>query len=148
MVVRVKLRVRSRLTSRSLELAVLAKSGAESARPCIVVDESIARELGLWPSATCRVLEVEEASSISESCLIEDAVELELLGEGGEALSRVTADLVVQRGLIEPLITDITIDELGIVVVSFSRGLWRHVNDSPHVVRKSVTSNSAPLLDR
>jgi hypothetical protein len=84
------------------------------------------------------VLEVEEASSISEACLIGDAVELELLGEGGEALSRVTADLVVQRGLIEPLITDITIDELGIVVVSFSRGLWRHVNDPPHVVRKSV----------
>ena len=138
MVVRVKLRVRSRLTSRSLELAVLAKSGAESARPCIVVDESIARELELWPGTACRVLEVEEASSISEACLVEDAVELELLGEGGEALSRITADLVVQRGLIEPLITDITIDELGIVVVSFSRGLWRHVNDPPHVVRKSV----------
>ena len=138
LVVRVKLRVKSRLTSRSLELAVLANGGAESARPCIVVDESIARELGLWPGTACRVLEVEEASSISEACLVEDAVELELLGEGGEALSRVTADLVVQRGLIEPLITDITIDELGIVVVSFSRGLWRHVNDPPHVVRKSV----------
>jgi hypothetical protein len=44
LVVRVKLRVKSRLTSRSLELAVLAESGAESAKPCIVVDESIARE--------------------------------------------------------------------------------------------------------
>jgi hypothetical protein len=38
-------------------------------------------------------------------------------------LSRFIADLVGQRGLIEPLIADATIDELGIQVLSFSRGL-------------------------
>ena len=57
-----------------------------------------------------RVLEVEEASSIGEAFVIEDSVELELIGDDGEVLSRIKADLVVQRGLIEPLITDATID--------------------------------------
>jgi hypothetical protein len=52
-------------------------------------------------------------------------------------LSRIKADLVVQRGLIEP-ITDATIDELGIQVLSFSRGLWRHVGDPPGRIRASM----------
>jgi hypothetical protein len=43
LVVRVRLRVRSKRSSRSIDLIVLAKEGAESARPCIVVDEDVAR---------------------------------------------------------------------------------------------------------
>ena len=51
------------------------------------------------------------------------------------------ADLVIQEGLYEPLITDITIDSLGIQVISFSRGLWRHMKDSPDTVRKSYSQS-------
>jgi len=137
LVVRVKVRVRSRRSCRSVEVTVLANSGAESPRPCIVVDEGVAKELGLWPSGTFKVHKVEEASSVSEAYVMEGAVELELLGDFGEPLSRVVADLVVQKGLIEPLITDITIDELGIQVVSFGKGLWRHKDDPPDKVRQS-----------
>jgi hypothetical protein len=79
-------------------------------------------------------------SSISEAFVIDEAVELELLGDRGETLSQIKADLVVQRGLGEPLITDVTIDELGIVIVSFGRGLWRHASDPPEVLRKSARS--------
>lgn len=70
--------------------------------------------------------------------VIEGAVELKLLGEHDESLSRVVADLVVQKGLMEPLITDITIDELGIQVISFSKGLWRFRDDPPDKVRRST----------
>jgi len=69
--------------------------------------------------------------------VMKGSVELELLGDFGEPLSRVIADLVVQKGLIEPLITDITIDELGIQIISFSKGLWRHKDDPPSKVRQS-----------
>ena len=62
---------------------------------------------------------------------------LELLGEEGKVLSRTRGDLVIQENLIEPLITDITIDTLGIQVISFSKGLWRHINDKPNVIRSS-----------
>ena len=67
---RVKLRVKSRFSNRSVELVVLVKGGAESAKPCIVVDEATAGELELWPSSRWKTLEVEEASSISEALLI------------------------------------------------------------------------------
>ena len=81
---------------------------------------------------------MEEASSASRAHLIPGAVELVLVGEEGEELSRVVADLVIQEGLREPLITDVTIDELGIQVVSFGRGLWRHSSDPPDRVRESA----------
>jgi hypothetical protein len=103
-----------------------------------VVDEDIARNLGLWPSGDFKVHRVEEASSISEAYVMEGSVELELVGEHDELLSSVVADLVVQKGLMEPLITDITIDELGIQVVSFGKGLWRHRDDPPDKVRRSA----------
>jgi len=33
---------------------------------------------------------------------------------------------------------DATIDELGIMVISFKKGLWRHINDPPTIIRKSI----------
>lgn len=57
--------------------------------------------------------------STSSAYLIPSAVELELLDEHGNVLSKITADLVIQIGLTEPLITDVTIDALGIKVISF-----------------------------
>jgi hypothetical protein len=134
----VRVRVKSRSSGKSIVVRVLANGGAESPRPCIVVSEDIAESLGLWPTNNFKVHQVEEASSVGEVYVIEGAVELELLGEYDESLSRVVADLVVQKGLIEPLITDITIDELGIQVISFSKGLWRFRDDPPDKVRRST----------
>ncbi len=136
--VRVRVRVKSRSSGKSIVVRVLANGGAESPRPCIVVSEDIAESLGLWPTNNFKVHQVEEASSVGEVYVIEGAIELELLGEHDESLSRVVADLVVQKGLIEPLITDITIDELGIQVISFSKGLWRFRDDPPDKVRRST----------
>jgi len=46
--------------------------------------------------------------------VVPDAVEVELLGEEGDTLSEVVADVAVEEGITEPLITDVTIDALGI----------------------------------
>ena len=64
---------------------------------------------------------------------------MELLDERGNTLSHTYAYLVVYESLTEPLITDSTIDELGIQVISFRKGLWRHKNDPPNVVRSSAS---------
>jgi len=76
--------------------------------------------------------------STSSAYLIPSAVELELLDEHGNVLSKITADLVIQIGLTEPLITDVTTDALGIKVISFGKGLWRHEKDSLDVVKRSA----------
>ncbi len=141
MVVRVKIRVKARRSGKSKEIIVLANGGAESPRPCIVVEPRTAEELGLWPPEEAEVYRVEEASTISRVFLLRKAVTLELLSEEGSVLSSVEADLVIQEGLTEPIITDITIDELGIQVISFSRGLWRHKEDKPETIRRSPTKS-------
>jgi len=135
MVLRVRLRVKS--GSGEVELVVLANGGAESDEPLLVVDESTAERLGLWPSEEAELYEVEEATTTSRAYVISDPVELELL-DGEETLSKITAHLAVGEGLSEPLITDVTIDALGIQIISFGKGLWRHASDTPSKIRRGM----------
>ena len=139
MVVRVRLRIRSLDTGRSTELRVLVNSGAESERPLVAVTPNVAEKLGLWSPREVHLAEVEQAVGVSEVYIIPQSVKISLITEEGEELSEVPADLAVQEGLWESFITDATIDALGIQVVKFKEGLWRHVNDPPGLVRESVT---------
>lgn len=138
MVVRVRVKVRSLRSGRESEVVVLVNSGAASESPLIAVPPEIARDLGLWPPEEAQLIGVEQAVGVTEAYMIPRAVKLTLLGESGEALSEVVADLVVQEGLWEPLITDATIDALGIRVIRFKEGLWRHEKDPEGVVRPSA----------
>jgi hypothetical protein len=83
-------------------------------------------------------VDVSTADATKGGRLLRDAAEVALLGESGEELSRLRVHVVVHPGLEEPLITESTIDALGIQVVSFSKGLWRHASDPPRVARRSA----------
>ena len=133
MVVHVKLRVKAGNTAR--EYVVLANGGASSPEPVLVVDENIARELGYLTGEAAEALVADAKRKVY---LVRNALEISLLGEEGEELSRVQAHLVIHPGLEEPLITDITIDMLGIMILSFSKGLWKHVNDPQSKIRKTA----------
>ncbi len=80
--------------------------------------------LGLWPSSEYELLEVGLASGKTYGYLIPKPIQLELI-DGNEVLSRIEVLPIIDPELEEPLITDATIDELGIQVISFKRGLWR-----------------------
>jgi predicted aspartyl protease len=136
LVVRVRIRVSH--GGRSVTAVVLVNSGAESDEPTVVLRPEVAEELGL-PLDSFDIVEVELASGRTHSLISKERVRVELLDEEGRVLSSTSAYLVVDEDLTEPLITDATIDELGIVVLSFKRGLWRHVSDPPGVVRRSAT---------
>ncbi len=135
MVVRVKVRV-SR-GDRALTTVVLVSSSAESEEPTVVLRPEAAEELGL-PLESFDIVEVELASGRTHSLISKDRVRVDLLDEEGRTLSSTSAYLVVDENLTEPLITDATIDALGIVVLSFKRGLWRHSSDPPNIVRRSA----------
>ncbi len=134
MVVHVRLRVRSR-KGKVKELVVLVNGGAHSPEPVLVVDEETARELGYEKEG--RMVEASVADATRKVYLVENALELTLMGEE-EELSKISAHLVIHPNLEEPLITDTTIDEMGIQVIRFSEGLWRHIKDPPKRVRKSA----------
>ncbi len=125
-------------SDRSVDVKVLVNSGAESERPLIAITPEIAETIGLWPTEGAQLVEVEQAVGVSEAYVMPQAVKLILLGDEDEELSEVEAILIVQEGLREPLITDVTIDELGIQVISFKGGLWRHKSDPLGKIRLSA----------
>ncbi|MCX8204991.1 MAG: hypothetical protein N3H31_05015 [Candidatus Nezhaarchaeota archaeon] len=136
MVVRVRLRISDPRCSRSVATRALVNSGAESEEPVVVVDLPVARELGLELEGM-DVIEVELASGVTHCYITRGKYLVELMGNG-DALSSTWAYVAVDPNLAEPLITDATIDELGIMVLSFKRGLWRHAKDPPSALRESA----------
>jgi len=128
MAVRVKVRVVNERNGASKELVVLVNGGAESEEPVIAVTPRDAEGLG-FGAEDFELIEVELESGRVYSLISKEKVRVELLDEEGRTLSSTYAFLVVDEDLTEPLITDAAIDELGIVVISFKKGLWRHVND-------------------
>jgi hypothetical protein len=104
----------------------------------VVLRPEDVEELGL-PLDSFDVVEVELAVGRTQSLISRDRVVVELLDEQGNVLSSTSAYIVVDENLVEPLITDATIDALGINVISFKRRLLRHVNDPPDIIRRSVT---------
>lgn len=137
MVVRVRVRIARESSSKSVEVAVLVNSGAESEEPVVVVYPEVAEALG-FSISEFDLIEVELATGKTHNLISRERVRVELLDERGVPLASTRAYLAVDENLTEPLMTDATIDELGIQVISFKRGLWRHVSDPPGVVRESV----------
>jgi len=137
----VHVRLRVRVASGAVkELVVLVNGGAHSPEPVLVIDEVTAEELGLRGG---EVVEVSTADASRRARLLRDAAEVALLGEENKELARLRVHVVVHPGLEEPIITDSTIDALGIQVVSFSKGLWRHTGDPPSIVRRSASPHSS-----
>jgi hypothetical protein len=134
----VRVRVRISWGGKTRNVVVLVNDGAESEEPVVVLRPEDVEELGL-PLDSFDVVEVELAVGRTQSLISRDRVVVELLDEQGNVLSSTSAYIVVDENLIEPLITDATIDALGINVISFKRGLWKHVNDPPSIIRRSVT---------
>jgi hypothetical protein len=134
----VRVRVRISWGGKTRNVVVLVNDGAESEEPVVVLRPEDVEELGL-PLDSFDVVEVELAVGRTQSLISRDRVVVELLDEQGNVLSSTSAYIVVDENLVEPLITDATIDALGINVISFKRRLWRHVNDPPDIIRRSVT---------
>jgi hypothetical protein len=134
----VRVRVRISWGGKTRNVVVLVNGGAESEEPVVVLRPEDVEELGS-PLDSFDVVEVELAVGRTQSLISRDRVVVELLDEQGNVLSSTSAYIVVDENLVEPLITDATIDALGINVISFKRGLWKHVNDPPGIIRRSVT---------
>jgi len=100
----------------------------------VVVDDRIAKEIDVDLNEL-KLLEVEQASTITYCYITSTKFLIELLDEENKAISSTYAYIAIEHNLIEPLITDATIDELGIVVISFKKGLWKHITDPPNKVR-------------
>jgi len=123
--------------NKSKVLVVLVNGGAESEEPVIALRPEEAEELDLSID-NFDLIEVELASGKTHSLVSKDKILIELLDDQENTLSSTYAYVIVDENLTEPLITDATIDELGIIILSFKKGLWRHAKDPLDAVRSSI----------
>ncbi|RLF23444.1 MAG: hypothetical protein DRN15_06380 [Thermoprotei archaeon] len=133
---RVRVKVRIIASGSQVTTSALVNSGFESEEPDICIPMEVARLLRLWPRR-----EVESVGTFTAG----GEVAVHILGSGrlqllvdSEVKSEIVCNLMMNPYVDEVLLSDYVIDELGIIVVSFRRGLWRHVSDEPSIVRSSA----------
>lgn len=131
------MRVRINVGGKCIETSALVNSGFEAPEPAVCIPVSLARAVGLWPS---RRLVAEEAMTAGGEVTVHEAPEggLVQLLANGQVLSEVCCLIIVNPLVDEVLLSDVAIDELGIVPISFGRGLWRHKADDASTVRRSA----------
>jgi len=133
----IRVKVKIMVDKKAIETSALVNSGFESDRPDVCVPLALARALDLWPPPS--EVESEEAVTAGGEItlyLLNVRARIQLIA-GEEVKSNIPCTLVVNPHVDEVLLSDYVIDELGIVAVSFRKGLWRHISDSPSTVRES-----------
>jgi hypothetical protein len=138
MAVRIKLKLKSRTTSRELRVNALVNSGFETLRPQLLVPVRVAEYLGLWPiiSREYAVKDYMTAGGPVRMYLLMDEVEVSVDVE--YASNTVVSDLVISTIEDEVLISDKLAGRLGVVVYDFAEGIWRLNTDPENVRRRSV----------
>ena len=132
----VRVRLEIRANDRSVLVPALVNSGYEASEPELSIPIQVAKELSLWPPQEFQLEEVETAGGPAHVYVALRPVKVRLiLGRSDEP--EVECAVVVSPGSSEVLISDQLIDALGITVISFGRGLWRHKDDPEGVIRGS-----------
>ena len=136
--VRVRVRIKALVgpsAGASVETSALANTGYETESPEVLLPRPLAEHLGLPARAPeARRAYYETPLGLFSISLLERAVEVELVGLG----ARVVAHAAVSEHEREVLLSDRTIEALGILILRPAGGLWRHVSDSESMIRRSA----------
>jgi hypothetical protein len=122
--VRVKLKIVSR-SGKEVTTSALANSGFEAETPQLLIPRSLARELDLWPPPPdANLIEVGTAGGPVRNYLIPKALDVYVLA-GDRTVGPVKCDAMISLIEYEVLISDVLIEELGVVLLAPKTGLWR-----------------------
>lgn len=122
--VRVKLKIVSR-SGKEVITSALANSGFEAETPQLLIPRSLARELDLWPPPPdANLIEVGTAGGPVRNYLIPKALDVYVLA-GDRTVGPVKCDAMISLIEYEVLISDVLIEELGVVLLAPKTGLWR-----------------------
>ena len=124
MAVRVRLRIRSVRSGKTVETPALVNSGYEAETPQILLPRPLAARLGLWPPPDDAVLvEVGTAGGPVRNYLVPRSVAVEVVTPD-RVVGPVEADAMISSLEHEVLISDYLGSLLGIVILDL-RGKWR-----------------------
>jgi hypothetical protein len=122
--VRVKLKIVSR-SGKEVITSALANSGFEAETPQLLIPRSLAHELDLWPPPPdANLIEVGTAGGPVRNYLIPKALDVYVLA-GDRTVGPVKCDAMISLIEYEVLISDVLIEELGVVLLAPKTGLWR-----------------------
>lgn len=130
-------RVRVKLTSKtgsSIEANSLLNTGFETEGPEILIPIRIAEALDLWPELPdgTAVRAYETAGGTVRMATIEEGVKIQVIAGEGRPGSRepLVCSATISEVEREVLLSDRAIEELGIVIESSGRGLWRFKDEA------------------
>lgn len=134
----VRVRVRILVGRRVIEAVALANTGFETDEPQLIVPYSLLLERGVDVGELGRpnIVEYDTAGGSVAMYVYPKACMVSVV-EPDRSSSEVVADLVVSLYEKEVLMSDALIEELGIIIVSPRRGLWRFTDDPPTALRGS-----------
>ena len=136
MAVRVRLLIRSLDTNVEVLTAALVNSGYEVEEPEILLHRRLAEFMGIsLKPPRARVMVYETPFGFYHLIFSPKAVSVHLM-DVCKSVGEV--NVAVSEGEREVLISDALAEALGIQLVSIARGLWRHRDDPPDVIRESV----------
>uniref|UniRef100_A0A7J2U712 Uncharacterized protein n=1 Tax=Ignisphaera aggregans TaxID=334771 RepID=A0A7J2U712_9CREN len=122
--VRVKLKIVSR-SGKEVITSALANSGFEAETSQLLIPRSLARELDLWPPPPdAHLVEVGTAGGPVRNYLIPKTLDVYVLA-GDRTVGPIKCDAMISLIEYEVLISDVLIEELGVVLLAPKTGLWR-----------------------
>lgn len=138
MAVRVRLRIRDKLSGVAVETVALVNSGFETLKPQLLIPMKLAEKLGLWPNLPkgSYVKDYGTAGGVVKTYVVPDGLEVCIIMDG--QLSPVAdSDAVISFIEEEVLIGDKLAGRLGIMIYDIAEGVWKLKIDPPDVTRKS-----------
>ena len=132
----IRVKIKLLIEGKGVEAAALVNSGFESSEPDICIPIGLAKRMGLWPSLKFESEEVSTAGGEVSIFRLPVEAEVQLIVDD-EARASSPCSIIVNPYVEEVLLSDYLIDELGIIPISFRKGLWRHRTDSEGVARGS-----------
>ncbi len=134
MAVRVRLKLKSRISGEVVETVALVNTGFETESPQLLTPLALAGRLGLHPPPTATVAELGTAGDPARMFIVRGALEVWVV-TGDRSVDPRVADALISGVEEEVLINDKLVEELGIVVVAAGSGKWRFIDDPVDKVR-------------
>lgn len=135
----VRVRVRLKVGNKEVVTSALANSGFETDKPEVVLPLKVAEKLSIYPKLP-RESVVEEYMGVGgvrvSTFRIDDIVKISVLVPD-RIKGPVTATAVITPGEEEVILSDKTLDALGIILIRPGEGLWRYSDDEPTTARGS-----------
>jgi hypothetical protein len=135
MAVRVRLKLKSRISGEVVETVALVNTGFETESPQLLIPLALARRLSLHPPPpTATIAELGTAGGPVRMFIVRDALEVWVVA-GDRSVGPRVADALISGVEEEVLINDKLMEELGIVVVAAGSGKWRFIDDPVDRIR-------------